>query len=102
MLALLSVWIGLLSFLIAALMLIYRPAFTDLTVPLVLWFGTPGSLCLALMVLWAYRKKSGIDQADPGVRAQRIQAKVAVALAILAAAIVYALIIGAEKIGPSE
>lgn len=46
MLALISVWLGLLTFVLAATMVVYRPAMTDLTVPLVLWLGSPGSMCL--------------------------------------------------------
>jgi len=95
MLALLSVWVGLGTFIIAVGMLVYRPMMTDPTVAAVLWFGSPGALCLAGLVLWAYRKESS---EDPGVVAQRLQAKVAIVLAVLAAAIVYGLIIGSQKI----
>lgn len=95
MLALLSVWIGLASFLIAALMLLYRPAMTDLAVLLVLYFGSPGALCLALLVLYAHR---GDAEPEPALVAQRVQCKVAIVLAILAAAIVYGLIIASKKI----
>ena len=96
-LALGSVWIGLVAFGFSAAMLLYRPALTDLTVLLVLYFGAPGALCFAGLVLWAYRKdKTG----DPAIAAQRVQAKVALALAILAAAIVYGLIIFSEKLEP--
>ncbi len=95
MLALASVWIGLASFVIAAAMLGYRPMFTDVTVTLVLYAGSPGALCLAGLVLWAYRKDGS---SDPGISAQRLQAKVAIALASLAIVIVYALVIAAEEI----
>ena len=89
MLALASVWIGLGVFLLAVAMLVYRPVFNDLTVTLVVYFGSPGALCLAGLVLWAYRKeRSG----DPGVAAQRVQAKFAITLAVLAAAIIYLLV----------
>lgn len=97
MLALAGVWIGLLTFLLALTMLIYRPAFTDWTVTLVLYFGSPGAMCFAGLVLWAYRKEK---VPEPGIAAQRFQAKVAIALAILAAAIVYGLIIGSQKWEP--
>jgi len=95
MLALLSVWVGLGTFVIAVGMLVYRPAMTDLTVTAVLWFGSPGAMCFAGLVLWAYRKEKSDD---PGVAAQRLQAQVAIVLAVLAAAIVYGLIIGSTKI----
>ena len=93
MLALASVWIGLASLLIAGAMLAYRPTFTDAGVTLVLYFGSPGALCLAGLVLWAYRKEGS----SPGVLAQRLQAKIAIVLAVAAATIVYALIIASDK-----
>ena len=97
MLALASVWIGLAVFALSVAMVVYRPVFTDLTVTLVLYFGSPGSLCLAGLVLWAYRKE---DRADPGTSAQRKQARVAIFLAIAAAAIVYLLVIFSHKLEP--
>ena len=99
MLALTSVWIGLTAMVLAVAMLVHRPAFTDLTVTLVLYFGSPGALCFAGLVLWAHRKEDG---ADAGVAAQRLQAKAAITLALLAAAIVYALVIGAAPVEPIE
>ena len=98
MIALFSVWIGLLVFLLSVGMVVYRPLFTDVTVVLVLWLGAPGALCLSGLVLWAYRKE---EAGQVGVAAQRRQAKVAIVLAVAAAAIVYLLIIYAEKIGPN-
>ena len=79
----------------AMVMLLWRRAFTDLTVWLVLWLGAPGTMCLAGLVLWAYRKR---DPDESGVAAQRVQCKIAIALAAGAAAVVYALIIGAQQI----
>jgi hypothetical protein len=99
MLALASVWIGLASLVLATVMLLYRPALTDLGVTLVLYFGSPGALCLAILVLWAHR---GNDTLDPGLQAQRLQARLAIVLAIVAAGIVYALIIGSEKLLPAD
>lgn len=95
MTALLSVWIGLATALLAAAMLVHRPIFNDLTVIVVLWFGSPAAMCLAGLVLWSHRKA---DSDDPGVVAQRLQAKVAIALAIVAAVIIYALVISADQI----
>ena len=92
--ALLSVWIGLGSRLVAVAMFVYRPAMTDLKVPLVLYFGAPGTICFAGLVLWAHRKDEAFE---PAVVAQRLQAKIAIALAVVAAAIVYGLIIGSQK-----
>ena len=99
MLALASVWIGLAVFALSVAMVVYRPVFTDLTVTLVLYFGSPGSLCLAGLVLWAYRKE---DRADPGVSAQRKQAQVAIVLSLVAAAIVYLLVIFSHKLESLE
>ncbi len=99
MLALSAVWIALLTLLLATAMVIHRPTMTDITVMLVLYFGSPGSMCLAGLVLWAFRK----DPADdPNIRAQCLQAKTAIALALFAAAIVYALIYFSQKIIPVE
>ncbi len=78
-------------------MLFWRPAFTDWSVPFVLWLGAPGTMCIAGLVLWSYRKdKSG----DRGIAARRLQCKVAIGLAIVAAAIVYYLIINAQQVPP--
>jgi hypothetical protein len=99
MLALASVWIGLAAFALSVAMVVCRPVFTDLTVTLVLYFGSPGSLCLAGLVLWAYRKE---DCADSGIIAQRKQARVAIVLALVAAAIVYLLVIFSHKLESFE
>lgn len=90
-----SVWFAVAAFVLAVVMLVYRPAMTDTTIPLVLWFAAPGAMCLAGMVLWSYRKD--LDP-EPGVIAQRQQARVALFLAIAAAAIVYYLIISSTKL----
>ena len=95
MLALGSAWIGLATLGIAVTMLVYRPALTDLTLTLVLYFGAPGAMCLGGLVLWAHRKD---DDPDLGLKARRLQSKVGIALAIVAAAIVYGLIMAAEPI----
>jgi hypothetical protein len=99
MLALASVWIALASLLLAAAMAVYRPAMTDVTVLLVLYFGSPGALCLAGLTLWAHRKDTSTD---PGLAARCLQAKVAIAMALAAAAIVYLLIIFSRKLVPIE
>lgn len=97
MLAFASAWVGLGSLLIAVTMVVYRPAFTDLGVTLVLWFGSPAAMCFGILVLWAHRKD---DTADAGLQAQRLQCKVGIVLAVVAAAIVYLLIIYSQKIVP--
>jgi hypothetical protein len=95
MLALLSVWLGLASLILAVVMLFYRPAMTDPAILLILYFGAPGALCLAGLTLWANRTD---DNPEPAILAQRLQSKVAITLALGAAAIVYALIIRSHKI----
>jgi len=99
MLAFASVWIAFGAFVLAVTMLVYRPAMTDLAIWSVLWLGAPLSMCFAGLILWAYRKDISDDQA---IAAQRTQAWVAIALAITAAAIVYALIIYSNKLEPIE
>ena len=94
MLALLSVWISLASLIVAVVMVLYRPAFNDALIPLVVMFGSPGALAMAGIVLWAYRKE---PDDDPGIRAQRVQAKFAITLSLIAAAIVYLLVIFADR-----
>jgi len=93
-----SVWIALATLVTALVMLAYRPMFTDLTVFFVLWLGSPGSLCLAGLVLWSHRREE-LPSAE--IRAQRLQCKVAISLSIAAAAIVYYLVIRADQV-PSE
>ena len=88
-----------LSLLLAIVMLVYRPALTDLTVVLVLYFGAPGAMCLAGLTLWAHRNEDAAD--DPGLAARRVQSKTAIILAMAAAAIVYGLIIFSSKLPAS-
>ena len=90
-----SVWMGMATLGVAMVMLLWRSAFTDLNVWLVLWLGAPGTMCVAGLVLWAYRKR---DIDDPGVEPQRLQCKVAIALALAATIIVYALVMGARQV----
>jgi|GEM_PF-1971937 len=99
MLAFAAVWFALASLLIAIAMVVYRPVFTDLSVVLVLFFGSPGALCFALLTLWAFRKE---DTGDSGLQARRLQCKVAVVMALAAAAIVYMLVIFSTKIDTIE
>lgn len=86
---------GLATLIAAVVMVIHRPAFTDLMVWLVLWLGSPGTMCIAGLVIWSYRKEK---KPDPGLSAQRMQCKVAIALALAAAAIVYLLVIKAQRV----
>ncbi len=108
MLALLGVWVGLLTFLLALAMFIHRPWMTDFTVTAVLYFGAPGAMCFGGLVLWGSRKSQLDDgglvpvQTEPGIVAQRLQSKTAIILALLAAAIVYYLIINSTKLEPPQ
>jgi len=99
MLALASVWIAAVTLVLAAAMAVYRPSMTNITVTAVLSLGCPGALCLAGLTLWAHRKA---DAPDLGIAARRIQAKVAIGMALAAAAIVYLLIIFSQKLMPIE
>lgn len=95
MIALLSVWLGMGCLLLSAVMVLWRPAFNDVTLVISLYFGCPGTVCLAGLVLWSFRKDTSDD---PAMTAQRMQSKVAIGLALTAAAVVYALVIGAQQV----
>ena len=95
MAALFSVWLGLACLSLSLAMVFWRPAFHDVTVLINMWFACPGTICMAGLVLWAHRKD---NSGDSGIAARRIQSKVAIGLALTAAAIVYALVIGAHRI----
>ena len=108
MLALLGVWTGLLTLLLALGMLVHRPWMTDVTVAAVLYFGAPGAMCFGGLVLWGTRRSQLDDgglvpvEPEPGLVAQRLQSKIAIMLALLAAAIVYYLIIYSTKLEPPQ
>ncbi len=92
MLALLSVWLGLGSLIMSLVMVVYRPAFHDVLLLIEMYFACPLSLTFGGLVLWATRKeKSQFARA-------RLQAKMGIGLAIVAAAIVYLLVASAEPI----
>jgi predicted MFS family arabinose efflux permease len=95
MLAFASVWTGLACLLLSLAMLMYRPLFNDVMLVIVLYFGVPGTFCLAGLVLWSHRKDRSDD---PAVALQRRQCKVAIGLGLAAAAIVYALVILAQRV----
>ncbi|MEK6800109.1 MAG: hypothetical protein AABZ12_14185 [Planctomycetota bacterium] len=97
LLALGAVWLALAALGIALTMLLHRPAMTDVAILLVLWLGSPLSMCFAGLVLWAYRHH---ELPEDAVLAQRLQAKVAIAMAVFAAAVVYLLIIFSRKSEP--
>ncbi len=93
-----SVWLGLACLSLSLVMVLWRPAFHDVTVLINMWFACPGTICMAGLVLWAHRKDTS---GDSGVAARRMQSKVAIGLALTAAAIIYALVIGADQIATS-
>lgn len=93
--SLVGVWIALLSLLLSVGMVLHRPLFNDLSILLVLYFGAPGAMCLAGLVLWAHRKEGA---ADTGLQARRMQCKIAIGLALAAAAIVYALVMLSDRV----
>jgi hypothetical protein len=96
MIALLSVWIGLAVLALSISMIFSARMFTDVTLFLVLWLGSPAAICLAGLVLWSYRKE-GRD--DPGIESQRVQCKAAIVMAVLAAGIVYWLMFSTTEVG---
>lgn len=89
MLAFFSVWLGLATFALALAMLIHPPVANEVTFVLVLYFGAPGAMCLAGMVLWAHRKETSNGSEVAG---QRRQAKVAIFLALAGASVVYVIV----------
>lgn len=94
MLALLSVWIGLAMFALAAAMLVVRSLFSDALAP-VLLYGSVLGMTLGGIVLWAHRKEGAVDS---GIIAQRTQAKVGIALSLVAAGMFYALVAAAQPV----
>lgn len=94
MLALLSVWSGLLAFLVAVAMLLWRPLFHDITIPIALYTAI-FSLTCAGVTLWALRREYHDVE---GVDARRTQCFVGCGLALAAITITYALIHFAEVV----
>lgn len=88
MLALLSVWIGLVSLVLSLLMLVRRTWFTDTWLTIGLYLAI-FSLTFAGMTLWALRKEQA---GDPGVTARRTQCKAGIGLSLTAIIIVYVLV----------
>ncbi len=98
MLALLAVWVSLAALTTALTMALYRPAFVDWTIPIAL-YGSAAAICFGGLVLWSHRTVAdGEAGVDPGIAAQRMQSKVAIGLGLLAAAIVYVLVIYAKPV----
>ncbi len=92
MLSLFSVWLGSASLIMSLAMVLYRPAFDDVLILIDMYFACPLSLTFGGLVLWATRREK--SQHDPA----RLQAKIGIALALLAAAIVYILVASAEQL----
>lgn len=92
MMSLMSVWLGLASLMTSLAMVIYRPIFNDLVLLLEMYFACPLSLTFGGLVLWMTRKEKS------QYAAAQLQAKVGIALALVAAAIVYILVASATQI----
>lgn len=88
MLALLSVWTGLVSLLSGLLMLAWRRTFTDLGVVIGL-YAAIFALTFAGVAAWALRKE---DAGEPGVRQQRTQCRIGAGMALVGIIIVYGLV----------
>ncbi len=95
MLALLSVWLGLASLVMSLVMVLYRPAFHDVLLLVEMYFACPLSLMFGGLLLWATRKEKSQNAAP------RLQAKVGIALALVAAVLVYGLVALAERVVPA-
>jgi vacuolar-type H+-ATPase subunit I/STV1 len=88
MLALISVWLGLVAVLLSAAMAVRRLWFTDAWLTVALYTAIL-ALTLAGMALWALRKEPA---AGPGVAGRRRQSKVGIGLSLTAITIVYILV----------
>lgn len=101
-LPLLSVWLALFSLAASIWMVVQRRRLGDFE--FVMWLDLEVA-CLAMalagLVLWGYRKR---DASEAGIIQQRLQAKVAIGLSLVAVTVVYLLIILATPVdvGASE
>ncbi|MCK6456179.1 MAG: hypothetical protein L6Q92_06570 [Phycisphaerae bacterium] len=95
MLALIAAWLGLLMLLLAVAMLLFRAAFHDAVLPIVM-YGSVLAMTLGGLVLLSQRKHRDLSLAE---RAQRTQAKIGIALALTAIVIVY-LLVGRAQVLP--
>jgi hypothetical protein len=90
MLALISVWVGLANLLLAGgVTIAWLGGGVDRALSHWLTGGLYGSalgLTLAILSLWSNRK---LKRTDPGVAAQRLQAKIAITLCLLAIGLLY-------------
>ena len=93
MLGILSVWLGLASLVMSLVMVLDRPAFHDVLLMIDMYFACPLSLMFGGLVLWATRQEKSQNTAP------RLQAKVGITLALVAAAVVYCLVAFADRLG---
>ncbi len=93
MLGILSVWLGLASLVMSIVMVLYRPAFHDVLLLVEMYFACPLSLMFGGLLLWATRREKSQNAAP------RLQAKVGITLALVAAAMVYGLVAFADRLG---
>lgn len=89
MAAFLSAWMGLACLAFAVVMIFYGPALNSVTIVVELW-GTAAAMTVAGLVFWAHRN----EPPTTAIKMQRLQAGFGIGLAVIAAAIVYVLIIG--------
>ncbi len=95
MLGILSVWLGLASLVMSLVMVLYRPAFHDVLLLIEMYFACPLSLMFGGLLLWATRQEKSQNTAP------RLQAKVGITLALVAAAMVYGLVALADRLVPA-
>jgi hypothetical protein len=98
MFALLAAWLGLISFVLSAVMLGYRPAFTDITIPIALYGAVLGIGCGGIVLM----QKPHPDHVMTSVAAQRTQAVVGIVLSMIAVVIVYGLMGAAQPVVRAE
>ena len=94
MAALVSAWMGLACCVVGLAMLLWRGAFDDRLLPVVLW-GACATIAVAGTMLFAFRKE---PTGTEGIAAQRMQCKVGIGLALVAVVIVYALFYFAHEV----
>lgn len=87
MFALASAWFGLLAFGLSAAMVIHRPLFSDVTLPISLYGAVLAIGCGGLTIM---RKAQPGDRGE-AVAAQNTQARVGITLGFLAVLITYGL-----------
>ncbi len=94
MLALLSAWLGLAVSVLAIVMVFWRGAFTDVTVPIALYGAVVAIGCGGLALMRRIQPGDRPEHAP----AQRLQAKVGIGLGMFTVIVVYALMALAHQV----